>query len=90
MSQKVEDVAKGALGGAIKESEDEDGDDSDLSSKKKKEGEDSRVLRKVSDMVYILSDKEEVFDEFTCQTQGLLSKKILERSLNVGKMYLTY
>ena len=83
MSQKLEEVA-------VNESEDEADDDSDCSSKKKKEDGASRVLRKVSDMVYILNDSEEVFDESAGQTQGLLSKKMLERPPKVAKMYLTY
>ena len=84
------EVAKDALEEAFRESEEEADDDSDCSSKKMKEEDDSRVLRKVSDMVYILNDSEEVFDEFAGQTQGLLSKKMLERSPKVAKMYLNY
>ena len=84
------EVAKDALEEAVRESEEEADDDSDCSSKKMKEEDDSRVLRKVSDMVYILNDSEEVFDEFAGQTQGLLSKKMLERSPKVAKMYLNY
>jgi len=90
MSKEVEEVAKDALEEAVSESEEEADDDSDCSSKKMKEEDDSRVLRKVSDMVYILNDSEEVFDEFAGQTQGLLSKKMLERSPKVAKMYLNY
>jgi len=84
------EVAKDALEEAVSESEEEADDDSDCSSKKMKEEDDSRVLRKVSDMVYILNDSEEVFDEFANQTQGLLSKKMLERSPKVAKIYLNY
>ena len=42
--------------------------------------DDTKLLRKVGDMVYLLNNDESTLDDFTSLTQGLVFKTMLDRS----------